>query len=289
MISLKQHLQVGISAVKKNLNSESIQHIINYIYSKQNIDGGFSGRDDKSDLYYSMFAIDILSGFGETKYLNSLQTYYYTFNIDKMINFIDLCCLARCGEILKIKQTKLKTKILEFQATDGTFASIKDQTNGELYATFMAMLTIPQRKLFTTKAIQKLLKMHFRSNGGFSGFAQCKTANVPAVATAACLCFAIEKMELWTAKDWLLKQFHNQGGFKATPKAPGIDLLSTAVSLQALYLAKISLPPHQKQLCLKFVESLWNDDGGFSGHIVDTISDCEYTYYGLSALGYLLL
>jgi len=33
------------------------------------------------------------------------------------------------------------------------------------------------------------------------------------------------------------------------------------------------------------VQSLWHEDGGFSSQQLDTTTDCEYTYYGLLALG----
>jgi len=36
---------------------------------------------------------------------------------------------------------------------------------------------------------------------------------------------------------------------------------------------------------LDYLDSLWNAEGGFRGHWADDVVDCEYTYYGLLALG----
>jgi len=42
-----------------------------------------------------------------------------------------------------------------------------------------------------------------------------------------------------------------------------------------------------KDKCLDFVDSLWTNEGGFYGHWGDDHLDCEYTFYGLLALGHL--
>ena len=44
-----------------------------------------------------------------------------------------------------------------------------------------------------------------------------------------------------------------------------------------------------KEPCLNFLDSLWTSQGGFYGHWEDDAIDCEYTYYGLLALGHLSL
>jgi prenyltransferase beta subunit len=88
--------------------------------------------------------------------------------------------------------------------------------------------------------------------------------------------------------DWLLTCHHADGGFLAIPKAPIPDLLSTAVSLHALSGAQVDLS-RIKEPCLDYVDSLWSAEGGFHGNWTDHQLDCEYTYYGLLALGHLSL
>jgi hypothetical protein len=87
---------------------------------------------------------------------------------------------------------------------------------------------------------------------------------------------------------WLLGQIHPQGGFKASPRAPMPDLLSTAVALHALDGLQVDYSPFKEAL-LDFVDTLWSADGGFHGHWADDALDVEYTYYGLLALGHLSL
>lgn len=90
------------------------------------------------------------------------------------------------------------------------------------------------------------------------------------------------------AVDWLMRQCLPQGGFLALPAAPLPDLLSTAVALHALDAVQADFSK-VKEPCLDFVDSLWNADGGFHGNWTDDTLDCEYTYYGLLALGHLSL
>ena len=88
--------------------------------------------------------------------------------------------------------------------------------------------------------------------------------------------------------DWLLKQAHPQGGFLAVPGAPIPDLLSTATTLHALAGLQVSFE-QIKEPCLDFIDSLWTNEGGFHGNWADEHLDCEYTCYGLLALGHLSL
>jgi hypothetical protein len=67
------------------------------------------------------------------------------------------------------------------------------------------------------------------------------------------------------------------------------DLLSTATALHALACIGMALPKSQCELCLDFIDTLWNADGGFHGHWADDHLDSEYTFYGLLALGHLSL
>jgi hypothetical protein len=87
---------------------------------------------------------------------------------------------------------------------------------------------------------------------------------------------------------WLLEQAHPGGGFKAFPRAPIPDLLSTAVALHALDGLETDFS-HLKESLIDYIDSLWNAEGGFHAHWADDMLDVEYTYYGLLALGHLSL
>ena len=126
------------------------------------------------------------------------------------------------------------------------------------------------------------------ADGGYSNSSDMKFGLTPPTAAAATLLrhFGQPVPDELTA--WLLARHHRDGGFFATPQAPIPDLLSTATALHALTgmhadIARIQEP------CLDFVDSLWNNKGGFHGNWGDDDIDCEYTFYALLALGHLSL
>ena len=85
---------------------------------------------------------------------------------------------------------------------------------------------------------------------------------------------------------WLLARRHPRGGFTATPQTPLPDLLSTATALHALAMLGAPLGGIRES-CLDFIDSLWDNSGGFHGHWADDALDVEYTFYALLALGHL--
>jgi hypothetical protein len=86
--------------------------------------------------------------------------------------------------------------------------------------------------------------------------------------------------------EWLQARHFPRGGFCATPTAPIPDLLSTATALHALKHAGQDTG-NLREPCLDFIDSLWTNLGSFHGHWAENLLDCEYTYYGLLALGHL--
>ena len=91
-----------------------------------------------------------------------------------------------------------------------------------------------------------------------------------------------------TLADWLLARCHRDGGFFAAARAPMPDLLSTATALHALAALQADIEA-VREACLDFVDTLWTNSGAFCGSWADPALDCEYTYYGLLALGHLSL
>ena len=65
--------------------------------------------------------------------------------------------------------------------------------------------------------------------------------------------------------------------------APCEDLLSTAVALYALHFLDADIRI-MKPDCLIFIDDLY-DNGGFRATKYDSVTDVEYTFYGLLALG----
>ena len=69
-------LQVARLAPKQL--GESADLIRRFLQSQQNLDGGFRGRDGKSDLYYTVFGLDCLVALQEEIPAKSLETFLHS-------------------------------------------------------------------------------------------------------------------------------------------------------------------------------------------------------------------
>lgn len=94
-------------------------------------------------------------------------------------------------------------------------------------------------------------------------------------------------LQPWIAKHFtthvaFIRRMHcrEEGGFMATPSAPVADLLSTYTALFTLKnLGQTDVQIHVR--ALQYARSLEDSEGGYVGFLLETMPDCEYTFYGL--------
>src|SRR5437870_9538324 len=86
-------LQVARLAPK--LLGESSELVRDFLLQQQNSEGGFKGRDGKSDLYYTVFGIDGLLALQAELPTARLASYLKSFGQGEGLDFVHLCCLAR--------------------------------------------------------------------------------------------------------------------------------------------------------------------------------------------------
>ena len=125
-------------------------------------------------------------------------------------------------------------------------------------------------------------------DGGYANEPGVPMAAVPAAAAAVTVLTELGRPVPPQTVGWLRRCTAAGGGFLVAPAVPAPDLLSTATALHALGRAGAALDGPARAACLGFVFDLLGDDGGFRGHLADDAADCEYTFYGLLALGHLL-
>jgi hypothetical protein len=121
-------------------------------------------------------------------------------------------------------------------------------------------------------------------DGGFANQPGQTLGLTPSTAAVATLLHTLGGEYPPGLESWLLARCFTEGGFFAVPAAPIPDLLSTATALHAL--ACMNAPLYAvREPCLDFIQTLWTGGGAFCGSWADPTPDCEYTYYGLLALG----
>jgi len=279
-----------------------------FLLDQRQPDGGFQDRAGRSDLYYTVFGLEGLVALQAALPRDEATiAYLHAFGDGERLDFVHLACVARAwatlggelhagGGLDERTRRAIAARIETFRAADGGYAQAVGAARGTVYAAFLALgayqdlrLALPEPdRLLTSIALLRA------RDGGFANHPDALVGLTTSTAAAVAIHRQLERPiggDGGAAGDlgaWLLARVHPQGGFVASPTTPMPDLLSTATALHALASLHVPIAALQ-EACLDFIDTLWTNRGGFYGHWADDHVDCEYTYYGLLALGHLSL
>lgn len=288
-------LQVARLAPK--VLGESTSLVETFLRSRLSRNGGFLDRDNKPDLYYTVFGLEGLQALSlAPDAIPDVKPWLTGFASGEGLDFVHLCCLARCwanagvDAFPKEERLRLAARVEAFRCPDGGYHQAPGRAKGSAYGCLLAwgayqdLGGVPPEPWRLVECVGGLRT----KDGAWSNEPNIPVGSTTATAAMVALHRHLEMPPPPEAVDWLLRQCLPQGGFLALPAAPLPDLLSTAVALHALDAVQADFS-RLKEPCLDFVDSLWNATGGFHGNWTDDTLDCEYTYYGLLALGHLSL
>jgi len=291
---------------------ESTQLVRDFVLKQQNDDGGFQDRSGTSDLYYTVFGLDGLLALDVSSAAVAVPLprlsdrfaqatrYLQNFDHGSGLDFVHLCCLARAWAAIASQGSEgphfpecresLLERIEEYRSEDGGYSPVTGANFGTAYGCFLALGAYQDLKAKVPEPLRlvQCLKFLETRDGAWANERNLLTGSTNATAAAATALRNLAMPVSPSAGDWLLARFHADGGFLAAPHAPMPDLLCTATALHALAGMQASFE-RIKEPCLDFVDTLWTNEGGFHGHWGDDHLDCEYTFYGLLALGHLSL
>lgn len=269
------------------LDAAARRDIAAFLLSRQQPDGGFRGAGTASDLYYTLFALAGLRAL-DTAPANPAP-WLDSFGDGEGLDLVHLGALAVCRSLIPGNPSPewrqaVRARLETFRQPDGGFSDEADCRHGTPYGAYLAQLAtgaLGQRLPRRSQALAAARRCQAR-DGGFAGRPGAATGTVPATVA----------MLILNALDWrrtnrqALGWFANcrRGhAFAAAPDAPFPALLSTATVLAANRLLHLHLPVDKKTTAA-FVESCWDESGGF-GAIPAAPPDSEYTFYALLALG----
>ena len=297
-------LQVARLAPK--LLGESTEMIASFLRRQQNDDGGFKDRMGNSDLYYTIFGVDGLLALQAELPVARIASYLKSFGGGEGLDFVHLCCLARAWTAIAGRSStdscgadfreRILRRIEQFRSKDGGYSPVTGAKCGTAYGCFLALGAYQDLKDSVPEPLRLAQSLKFLETED-GAWTNERVAVAPAVqrlkvgstnATAAAVT-VLRNLSLPvnpSVGDWLLERGHPAGGFLAGPNTPLPDLLSTATALHALAGLQVSFE-QVKEKCLDFIDTLWTNEGAFHGHWGDEHLDCEYTFYGLLALGHL--
>jgi prenyltransferase beta subunit len=289
-----------VARLAPRLLGESIELVKDFLLQQQNEDGGFKDRTGKSDLYYTVFGLDGLLALQAETPFESVARYLHSFGSGEGLDFVHLCCLARAWAIISSQnptnsypagfRDSVGHCIERFRSKDGGYGPMAQSEFGTAYGCFLALGAYQDLKTDLPEPLRlvQCLKFLETKDGGWANERNLRTGSTNATAAAVTVLRNLSVPINQSVGGWLLARCHREGGFLAAPNAPIPDLLSTATALHALSGMQISFEP-VKEKCLDFVDTLWTNEGAFHGNWSDDHVDCEYTYYGLLALGHLSL
>ncbi len=280
-----------------------------FVRSQEHADGGFCDREGRPDLYYTSFAVDCLTALQVALPEPRLRGFLEGFDSGEGLDFVHRCCLARLWSALARapgpeapaatpagqgtsahRRDRILAGLEQWRTADGGYHPRQGSAHGSAYGCLLGYGAWADHGL-RPPAPERLADCidGLRSGDGvWSNEPGRPQGMATAVAAAVTLSRNLGRPIPAGTGDWLLGCLHREGGFLAFPAAPMPDLLSTAVVLHALDGMQVDFL-EVKELCLDFIDTLWNADGGFHGHWADDALDVEYTYYGLLALGHLSL
>lgn len=257
--------------------------------------GAFIDRSGDDDLYYSVFGLectqllDLSIDFPQTgKYVRSQLA-------DSELDLIHTTSVCRClGSLAHIQKIQMDGEIVDtlcqrlekYRSQDGAYNQIESANSGSAYAAFVVLDAYQSlgRKIPDEQALIDSINSVRCADGSY-GFEPGALHGTTPTTVAAILALRECGCELDpAAQQWLRHRYCGLGGFTAGPLTPVPDLLSTACALYALSL----YGDHCQDIadsCLDFIDTLWSSKGSFYGHWEEETLDCEYTYYGLLALG----
>jgi prenyltransferase beta subunit len=277
-----------------SLGAEACRELVRFLQAGRTPDGGYAGRDGRSDLYYTVFAVESLSVLGFEVDSSHLAGYLQGFGGGVDADLVHLASLARCWSALPephrfshaTRQTML-ARLAEFRTPDGLYAGEAGDTAASLYGCFLAVGTMEDLQQ-EVPALERLLSFVASlacEGGGYANDPEIGVATTPTTAAALALLDRFGRPTQPEAAESLLRCYCPEGGFAPAEILPHPDLLSTATALHALARVRGLLEPAARDATRRWVLSLRVGRAGFCGSTADPMPDSEYTWYALLALG----
>jgi geranylgeranyl transferase type-2 subunit beta len=286
------------------LDADQRERHARYLREKQAPDGGWSGREGGSDLYYTGFALRGLAVLGElTPEVADRTAGFLRGSLAQQATVVDFfsllysCGLVQLGggpDVLAGSAADWPERVAalleRFRSKDGGYAKTP-QSAGSTYHTFLVALCFELlgRDLPDPAAAVEFVRQRRRDDGGFVEFAPMRRGGTNPTAAAVGVLQMADALTPELSEgvaDFLVGVQTGEGGFAANGRMPVADLLSTFTA--AWTLDQLGAADRfDRAVALRYARQLERPDGGFHGGAWDGGFDAEYTFYGLGAVALL--
>lgn len=285
--SLSVTLAGALARGAAELTPDARDKVAAFVCANRGRNGGFRGRGDEEDLYYTAFALDTLHACRPQSKTDVGASAFLLSSATRPRDLIHASCLVRALQHDTTPSARQRRNLaLAFihacRTPDGGFARTPEQkSRAGIYDLFFAVIAYDTADcpLPDTDKIATLPA---------ASAATPEKQATPVLAATLCLLYRLKsgtRAERTALAAELTHRLTDSGGFLANRAAPTPDLLSTATALLALRLARKPLCACRQTQIENLLEQLWHENGGWRGQAADPQSDCEYTFYALLALG----
>lgn len=309
MSAYLQKLTIRLAEGVGRLSEETRQLHTDYFLRAQQADGGFSGREGGSDLYYTTFAMRGLSILGELygevadrievflrTQLSTRQTIVDFFSLFYAANLLDV---SAGKDIFSDADPNWRNQVFDLMESlrreDGGYAKAQEGQAGSTYHTFLVMLVLQliEKPAPHPDRILAFLESQREPDGGWREIRVSKRAGTNPSAAAIGTLIMLDAIDeekdpelVATTLDFLVEMQTDEGGLRANTRIPIADVLSSFTG--ALTLSDLqAFDEIDVEAFRKFVYSMQRPEGGFQAAAWDTAHDVEYSFYGLGCLALL--
>jgi geranylgeranyl transferase type-2 subunit beta len=296
---LTNRLLEGVERLPADLRERNTR----YLLEAQNPDGGFSGREGGSDLYYTGFALRSLAVLQAldpdvcgraASFLRTRMT--GSAGVVDFFSLVVSCYLVPLGggpDVLGDAPPDWRERVaatLEtFRTPDGGYGKTPGAPYGSTYTSFLVTLCLQllDRPSPEPDKLAAFVKSRRRSDGGYVEISAMKRSGTnPTAAGVGVLQIlgALDESDRGETAGFLAAlPSPFEGGLRANDRIPAADLLSTFTGGWTLdqlgFASKLDW-----ERVRSYADECERPIGGFRGGLWDERTDVEYTFYGLGTL-----
>lgn len=269
-----------------------------FVSELQRPDGGFPGRDGKSDVYYADFAIRTIVAAGPPAEASLASAAAFVTKTGPGVDcVVDCFSVLNCirllnvlGEDVAINTAPLIEVVARQLLPTGGYVR-PGGTEISAYNTFIAALCHELTATEFPNCVRTVAGIRALQNSA-GGFAETPGSGIEQTnATAAAIGFlsmvgGLSDSISAAAARFIARMQADDGGIRSHPRAPCSDLLSTFTGLVTLTTLS-SIQTVDLGAIARFVRQRAVNTGGFTGYCGDAEADVEYTYYGIGSVALL--
>ncbi|MBI3469421.1 MAG: terpene cyclase/mutase family protein [Planctomycetes bacterium] len=302
MSTYLQNLTTRLASGLARTPDEFRRRHCDFLLAAQNPDGGFSGREGGSDLYYTGFALRGLACLGALANPTTRRAAdFLRTRLQQSASVVDFMSLLYAARLIQASggpdvlsehssdwPARVAAALESFRKPDGGYSKATEGTAGSTYHTFLVALCyeLIGLPLPDPSGVVKFVRSRYRDDGGYVEVAPARRGGTNPTAAAVALLRMFGAIDNSTADGtiaFLACLQSADGGLRANTRAPLCDLLSTFTGL--LTLQDLGATEYIDLVALgRFIESIELRLGGFRGGLWDNAGDVEYTFYGLGAV-----